>query len=180
MSTDQPIKMRLPCPECGELHVDAGKFATKVHHTHACQHCGMVWRPAVVPTVGVRFLPGFKDEDAARAEPQAPRPAPVKFIFKKKMSMPVSGDLTLTLLYAKAALEQRDGRAWHYEPNPMRSDGGFILRVGESLNAFNETGILEPEWFASQVGPETGALIVKLRNEAIRLHAADAKEGARP
>lgn len=33
------------------------------HHTHACQHCGMVWRPAVVPTVGVYFLPGFKNTD---------------------------------------------------------------------------------------------------------------------
>lgn len=58
----QPIPMRLPCPSCGVLHVDGGEFATKVHHTHACQQCGAVWRPAVVPTVGVRFLPGFKDE----------------------------------------------------------------------------------------------------------------------
>lgn len=27
------------------------------------QHCGMSWRPAVVDTVGVEFLPGFKDEE---------------------------------------------------------------------------------------------------------------------
>lgn len=58
----EPLHMRLPCPECGEMHVDEGEFATKKHHTHACQHCGMVWRPALVPTVGVRFLPGFKNE----------------------------------------------------------------------------------------------------------------------
>lgn len=57
-----PIAMRLNCPECGELHIDEGEFATKPHHTHACQSCGMVWRPAVVPTCGVRFLPGFKNE----------------------------------------------------------------------------------------------------------------------
>lgn len=57
----EPIPMRLHCPGCGELHIDEGAFATKVHHTHACQHCGMVWRPAIAPTVGVRFLPGFKD-----------------------------------------------------------------------------------------------------------------------
>lgn len=56
------IPMRLTCPSCGELHIDKGEFATKEHHTHACQNCGMVWRPAVVPTVGVRFLPGFKNE----------------------------------------------------------------------------------------------------------------------
>lgn len=56
-----PIPMLLWCPECGKRHVDAGEFATKKHHTHACQGCGHVWRPAVVATVGVQFLPGFKD-----------------------------------------------------------------------------------------------------------------------
>jgi len=44
----------------------------KPHHTHACQHCGLVWRPAIAPTVGVQFLPGFK----GKAEAEAP-PAPV-------------------------------------------------------------------------------------------------------
>lgn len=58
-----PIPMILACPVCGRRHIDAGEFATKPHHTHACQTCGMVWRPAIVPTVGVRFLPGFKDEE---------------------------------------------------------------------------------------------------------------------
>ena len=57
-----PIPMRLHCPACGELHIDDGEFATKIHATHACQECGNVWRPAVVPTVGVMFLPGFKNE----------------------------------------------------------------------------------------------------------------------
>ena len=59
---DAPIPMRLTCPSCGELHIDVGEFATKPHHTHACQYCGMVWRPAVVETVGVRFLPGYRNE----------------------------------------------------------------------------------------------------------------------
>lgn len=57
-----PIPMLLTCPSCGARHIDQGEFATKHHHTHACQHCGMCWRPAVVSTVGVKFLPGFKDE----------------------------------------------------------------------------------------------------------------------
>jgi rubredoxin len=61
-SKDMPIPMRLRCPECGALHLDVGEFATKPHHTHACQQCGEVWRPAVVPTVGVKFLPGFRNE----------------------------------------------------------------------------------------------------------------------
>lgn len=56
-----PIPMRLTCPTCNTLHIDEGEFATKPHHTHACQSCGNVWRPAVVATVGVRFLPGFKN-----------------------------------------------------------------------------------------------------------------------
>jgi hypothetical protein len=61
-----PIPMRLTCPHCAELHIDEGEFATTPHHTHACQCCGAVWRPAVVHTVGVRFLPGFKNEEASR------------------------------------------------------------------------------------------------------------------
>lgn len=62
ISSDEPvgIPMRLNCPECRELHIDEGEFAKKPHHTHACQACGHVWRPAIVPTTGVRFLPGFK------------------------------------------------------------------------------------------------------------------------
>lgn len=62
----EPIPMLLWCPECGERHIDEGEFATKPHHTHACQRCGMVWRPAIVPTCGVRFLPGFKNESEER------------------------------------------------------------------------------------------------------------------
>ncbi len=58
----RPVPMLLTCPVCGTRHVDEGTFATKPHHTHACQSCGTCWRPAIVATVGVRFLPGFKDE----------------------------------------------------------------------------------------------------------------------
>lgn len=59
---EQPIPMLLVCPECRQRHIDVGDFATKAHHTHACQVCGHVWRPAKVATVGVAFLPGFKNE----------------------------------------------------------------------------------------------------------------------
>ena len=57
-----PIPMILVCPACGSRHIDEGAWILNRHHTHACQECGMVWRPAVVATVGVKFLPGFKDE----------------------------------------------------------------------------------------------------------------------
>jgi hypothetical protein len=60
--SDTPIPMIIWCPSCSMRHIDEGAFATKAHHTHACQGCGFVWRPAIVPTVGVQFLPGFKNE----------------------------------------------------------------------------------------------------------------------
>lgn len=58
-----PVPMILYCPTCNGRHIDKNEYATKPHHTHACQHCGTCWRPAVVPTVGVQFLPGFKDPE---------------------------------------------------------------------------------------------------------------------
>lgn len=64
----EQIPMLLWCPECRERHIDEGEFATKAHHTHACQHCGHCWRPAIVPTCGVRFLPGFKNESPVMTE----------------------------------------------------------------------------------------------------------------
>lgn len=70
MTTLPPIPMRLVCEACGKLHIDEGEFATKPHHTHSRQHCGLTWRPAVLCTVGVRFLPGFKNETA----PESPSP----------------------------------------------------------------------------------------------------------
>lgn len=68
-SENKPVEMLIYCPECSSRHIDdpgeypkgyEGEFETKSHHTHACQYCGHVWRPAIGPTVGVRFLPGFK------------------------------------------------------------------------------------------------------------------------
>lgn len=56
MSESIMIRMRLPCEGCGELHIDEGSFSTKPHHTHQCASCGLVWRPAVENTIGVRFL----------------------------------------------------------------------------------------------------------------------------
>ena len=64
-----PIPMILNCPSCGGRHVDDGEFAKKEHHTHACQHCGMMWQPAVVPTCGVQFLPGYKSSPSKGGEP---------------------------------------------------------------------------------------------------------------
>lgn len=67
-SPPEPLQIRLVCESCGELHIDEGEYVTKAHHTHACQHCGHTWRPAVPPTVGVRFLPGFKNDPSPTPE----------------------------------------------------------------------------------------------------------------
>lgn len=58
---DTTIPMLIHCPQCGERHIDEGDFAYHPHHTHACQNCGLVWRPAKVNTHGVRFLPGYSN-----------------------------------------------------------------------------------------------------------------------
>lgn len=67
ISIPLPIPMLLHCPECRTRHIDIGEFATKIHHTHSCQACGHTWRPAVVATVGVRFLPGFQNTEELMA-----------------------------------------------------------------------------------------------------------------
>ena len=71
-----PRVMLLWCPQCNARHIDEGEFATKPHHTHACQSCGHIWRPAIEPTCGVRFLPGFKSEKAAPTKGFCPLSVP--------------------------------------------------------------------------------------------------------
>lgn len=73
MSDDapKPIDMVLFCPFCGVQHLDAPddmKISGEVdaahapawknpsHRSHLCGNCGKVWRPADVPTHGVRFV----------------------------------------------------------------------------------------------------------------------------
>lgn len=58
------IPMLLWCPACGARHIE-GELSDKPHHTHACQQCGMCWRPCVEFTSGVQYLPGFKDDVAS-------------------------------------------------------------------------------------------------------------------
>ena len=63
-----PIPMILHCPGvgedgtvCGARHIDRNEFASRPHKSHSCQRCGFTFSPAAVPTVGVQFLPGYKD-----------------------------------------------------------------------------------------------------------------------
>lgn len=63
-----PVPMILTCPVCSARHIDEGEFAAKAHHTHACQSCGMVWRPAIVPTVGGQ-VPAWVQEPLLLSRP---------------------------------------------------------------------------------------------------------------
>lgn len=58
---EAPIPMILFCPACKERHIDEGYFERKAHTSHSCQNpkCGITWKQALVPTVGVSHLPGY-------------------------------------------------------------------------------------------------------------------------
>lgn len=53
-----PLPMVLHCPLCHVQHVDEPTEAWEnpPHRSHLCHNCGCVWRPADVPTVGVKAV----------------------------------------------------------------------------------------------------------------------------
>lgn len=71
----KPIDMILFCPMCGVQHVDAPEphhldahfinagmeptgehWTNPPHRSHLCHECGCIWRPADVPTNGVKSI----------------------------------------------------------------------------------------------------------------------------
>lgn len=56
----QPINMVLTCPNCGHQHIDApdpdNGWDNPPHRSHLCADCGIIWRPADVPTYGVEEI----------------------------------------------------------------------------------------------------------------------------
>lgn len=52
----QPARIRTCCEKCGTLHVDKGEWAKEPHKRHQCESCGLIWQPALYPTIGVQFL----------------------------------------------------------------------------------------------------------------------------
>lgn len=66
----QPIDMVLHCPKCGLQHIDAPDERTpdwknEPHRSHLCHGCGHIWRPADVPTNGVRAVKTRGKADSA-------------------------------------------------------------------------------------------------------------------
>lgn len=65
------IQMELHCPFCHEQHIDEGEWETRPHKTHLCVRCEHQWRPANVPTVGVRSIVEAALAAAPRGEGKA-------------------------------------------------------------------------------------------------------------
>lgn len=73
-SREAPIDMLLFCPKCGAQHIDAPEgrvlwgdepiteqsytllWNNPPHRSHLCHACGNIWRPADVPTNGVKAI----------------------------------------------------------------------------------------------------------------------------
>jgi hypothetical protein len=83
-----PTDMILHCPKCGQQHVDKPephdlfppfgsdmdreKWSNPPHRLHLCHACGHIWRPADVPTNGVRVI-----KTAGKSDSPAPAAAPL-------------------------------------------------------------------------------------------------------
>lgn len=56
----EPIAMILYCPNCHKKHIDepdpARGWPNPPHKSHLCLFCGTVWRPADIPTTGVKNI----------------------------------------------------------------------------------------------------------------------------
>lgn len=76
--TAAPVPMLLFCPKCSTQHIDAPDERTEgwdnpPHRSHLCHACGCIWRPADVPTTGVRSIKTAGKADTWNAStPAAP------------------------------------------------------------------------------------------------------------
>lgn len=140
----EAVPMVLHCPECRTRHLDVGEFATKPHHTHACQGCGFVWRPAIGPTVGVQFLPGFKNEpEAARSDAPEAVPAggsksqPLPPAPEEGLDLDVAGEPGYCILareFADRRLGVPKGLLWEGMSSRQRSaTEGLAHRIAASM-----------------------------------------------
>lgn len=70
LSGAAPIAMILFCPQCGTQHIDEPQpdrgWENPPHRSHECQKCRCVWRPADLPTYGVRSLETAGKADSTR------------------------------------------------------------------------------------------------------------------
>lgn len=60
-----PLDMLLWCPKCNAQHIDEPSegWDNPPHRSHLCHDCGCIWRPADVPTNGVKDIKTAGDAD---------------------------------------------------------------------------------------------------------------------
>ena len=61
---EKPTPMILLCRYCYAQHIDLPPWDTEPHRTHKCSKCASEWRPALIPTVGVKNF--IKEEHKAQ------------------------------------------------------------------------------------------------------------------
>lgn len=68
--TTIPIPMILHCPRCHQQHIDepdpSDNWENPPHKSHKCvgpEGCGCVWRPADIPTMGVKRIGSAGEKD---------------------------------------------------------------------------------------------------------------------
>ncbi|MDV3515216.1 hypothetical protein [Stenotrophomonas sp. C1657] len=74
-----PVPMVLHCPRCHLQHIDAPDERTPdwknpPHRSHLCHGCGLIWRPADVPTIGVESAQTTGKNDTPFAPQLSTRP----------------------------------------------------------------------------------------------------------
>lgn len=74
-----PVPMVLHCPRCHVQHIDAPDERTPgwqnpPHRSHLCHGCGLIWRPADVPTIGVECTQTVGRGDTPFVPPLSTRP----------------------------------------------------------------------------------------------------------
>lgn len=132
-----PIDMILPCPNCGMLHVDApepeNNWTNPPHKSHLCHGCGLVWRPADVPTNGVATIATRGERDTYDpAVMRGPRPVDGSVNLD---AMPRGMPTTEAVAAHEAAHPApRGGAAWlcYHTDSPFGAYPAIVtLRVGK-------------------------------------------------
>jgi hypothetical protein len=93
LGAQPPIDMILHCPNCGLQHIDepedddddykatvlsgrqTPRWTNPPHRSHLCHDCDHIWRPADVPTNGVKVIQTKGKADSPVAESQAAQPS---------------------------------------------------------------------------------------------------------
>jgi len=168
-----PVDMVLFCPACGLQHVDAPEPAVKTaldpngvlgwpnppHRSHLCHGCGYIWRPADVPTNGVKAIKTVgKADSPIRAALAAQSPAEAELRHHKQL---LADTLGKVLVAAGVVRADHEGFT-----------GPQLVQFGEELaDAMNAVGGI----VAAQ-SPDSGAGPAKDHSDIIGTNRSEAHQ----